>query len=148
MACPGKNKLNLMILCHLLIFVNVQVFTSAAADGTKSTVLVAFGTMERIVRDYFRYITETDATTFTDCVHCLIAFTSSQFNSEASLNAIAFLRFCAVKLAEEGFVCHDRPSNSDMLDGNATLNKNDSKNDSVSFWVPLLAGTTLLFLYY
>jgi brefeldin A-inhibited guanine nucleotide-exchange protein len=98
--------------------------------------------MERIVRDYFRYITETDATTFTDCVHCLIAFTSSQFNSEASLNAIAFLRFCAVKLAEEGFICQDRPGNSDMLDGNATLNK----NDSVSFWVPLLAGTAL-FLY-
>ncbi|KAM0918975.1 hypothetical protein ACQ4PT_008410 [Festuca glaucescens] len=116
------------------------VFTAAAADGTKSTVLVAFGTMERIVRDYFRYITETDATTFTDCVHCLIAFTSSQFNSEASLNAIAFLRFCAVKLAEEGFVCQDRPRNSDMLDENATLNK----NDSVSFWVPLLAGLARL----
>ncbi|CAM0909962.1 unnamed protein product [Alopecurus aequalis] len=116
------------------------VFTSAAADGTKSTVLVAFGTMERIVRDYFRYITETDATTFTDCVHCLIAFTSSQFNSEASLNAIAFLRFCAVKLAEEGFICHDKPSDSDMLDGNATLNK----NDYVSFWVPLLAGLARL----
>ncbi|XP_047053536.1 brefeldin A-inhibited guanine nucleotide-exchange protein 1-like [Lolium rigidum] len=115
------------------------VFTAAAADGTKSTVLVAFGTMERIVRDYFRYITETDATTFTDCVHCLIAFTSSQFNSEASLNAIAFLRFCAVKLAEEGFVCQDRLS-TDMLDGNATLNK----NDSVSFWVPLLAGLARL----
>jgi brefeldin A-inhibited guanine nucleotide-exchange protein len=123
----------------VFFFVNVQVFTAAAADGTKSTVLVAFGTMERIVRDYFRYITETDATTFTDCVHCLIAFTSSQFNSEASLNAIAFLRFCAVKLAEEGFVCQDRLS-TDMLDGNATLNK----NDSVSFWVPLLAGTALV----
>ncbi|KAM0883537.1 hypothetical protein ACQ4PT_031581 [Festuca glaucescens] len=117
-----------------------MVFTAAAADGTKSIVLVAFGTMERIVRDYFRYIIETDATTFTDCVHCLIAFTSSQFNSEASLNAIAFLRFCAVKLAEEGFVCQDRPRNSDMLDGNATQNK----NDSVSFWVPLLAGLARL----
>lgn len=120
------------------------VFTSAAADDTKSTVLLAFGTMERIVRDYFRYITETDATTFTDCVQCLIAFTSSQFNSEASLNAIAFLRFCAVKLAEEGFVCQDKdadtPRNSGMSDGYATVNK----NDYVSFWVPLLAGLARL----
>ncbi|XP_044961916.1 brefeldin A-inhibited guanine nucleotide-exchange protein 1-like [Hordeum vulgare subsp. vulgare] len=120
------------------------VFTSAAIDDTKSTVLVAFGTMERIVRDYFRYITETDATTFTDCVQCLIAFTSSQFNSEASLNAIAFLRFCAVKLADEGFVCQDKgaggPRNSDMSEGNAIVNK----NDYVSFWVPLLEGLARL----
>ena len=130
----------------MFFFVNVQVFTSAAVDDTKSTVLVAFGTMERIVRDYFRYITETDATTFTDCVQCLIAFTSSQFNSEASLNAIAFLRFCAVKLADEGFVCQDKgadgPRNSDMSEGNAIVNK----NDYVSFWVPLLEGTALLHL--
>ena len=40
----------------MFFFVNVQVFTSAAVDDTKSTVLVAFGTMERIVRDYFRYM--------------------------------------------------------------------------------------------
>uniref|UniRef100_A0A0E0CH64 SEC7 domain-containing protein n=1 Tax=Oryza meridionalis TaxID=40149 RepID=A0A0E0CH64_9ORYZ len=121
------------------------VFTAAAADDRKSIVLLAFETMEKIVRDYFPYITETETTTFTDCVKCLITFTSSKFSSDASLNAIAFLRFCAVKLAEEGFVCHEKdtdhqPNNLDVSDGNATLHK----DDHVYFWVPLLAGLARL----
>ncbi|URE11960.1 hypothetical protein MUK42_02632 [Musa troglodytarum] len=36
-----------------------------------------------------------------------------QFNSDVSLNAIAFLRFCAIKLAEGVLVCYDK--NSDGL---------------------------------
>ncbi|KAK3134121.1 hypothetical protein QOZ80_6AG0545240 [Eleusine coracana subsp. coracana] len=121
-----------------------MVFTSAAADDMKSTVLLAFETVEKIVRDYFHHITETETTTFTDCVTCLIAFTSSQFSSDANLNAIAFLRFCAVKLAEEGFVCRDSSTeqlrNSDMSDGKTTLHT----DDHVSLWVPLLAGLAKL----
>ncbi|KAF0931449.1 hypothetical protein E2562_004573 [Oryza meyeriana var. granulata] len=121
-----------------------MVFTSAAADDAKSIVLLAFETMEKIVRDYFPYITETENTTFTDCVNCLIAFTSSQFNSDANLNAIAFLRFCAVKLADEGFGCQekcaDEPSNLVMPDGNGTVNK----DDYISLWIPLLVGLAKL----
>nr|CAB3470896.1 unnamed protein product [Digitaria exilis] len=121
-----------------------MVFTSAASDDTRSIVLLAFETMEKIIRDYFHHITETETTTFTDCVTCLIAFTRSQFNSDANLNAIAFLRFCAVKLAEEGFVYQDRgaeqPRNSDMLGGNATV----QKDGYVSLWEPLLGGTAFL----
>lgn len=121
------------------------VFTAAAADDRRSIVLLAFETMEKIVRDYFPYITETETTTFTDCVKCLITFTSSKFSSDASLNAIAFLRFCAVKLAEEGFVCHDKDTdqqsnNLDSSDGNAVAHK----DDHVYFWVPLLAGLARL----
>ncbi|KQJ93806.1 brefeldin A-inhibited guanine nucleotide-exchange protein 1 isoform X1 [Brachypodium distachyon] len=121
------------------------VFTAAAADDRKSIVLLAFETMEKIVRDYFPYITETETTTFTDCVKCLITFTSSKFSSDASLNAIAFLRFCAVKLAEEGFVCHEKdadhqPNSIDSSDGNAIVHK----DDHVYFWVPLLAGLARL----
>ena len=102
--------------------------------------------MEKIVRDYFPYITETETTTFTDCVKCLITFTSSKFSSDASLNAIAFLRFCAVKLAEEGFICNDKdadqqPHNLDSSDGNITVHK----DDHVYFWVPLLAGIVIFF---
>ncbi|KAG8058354.1 hypothetical protein GUJ93_ZPchr0002g23224 [Zizania palustris] len=124
-----------------------MVFTAAAADDRRSIVLLAFETMEKIVRDYFPYITETETTTFTDCVKCLITFTSSKFSSDASLNAIAFLRFCAVKLAEEGFVCHEKdtdhePNNLDHSDGNSTLHK----DEHVYFWVPLLAG--LLFYFH
>lgn len=121
------------------------VFTAAAADDRKNIVLLAFETMEKIVRDYFPYITETETTTFTDCVKCLITFTSSKFSSDASLNAIAFLRFCAVKLAEEGFISHEKdtdqqPSNLDSSDGNSTVHK----DDHVYFWVPLLAGLARL----
>lgn len=43
---------------------------------------------------------ETDSTTFTDCVNCLVAFTNSRCSPDVSLNAIAFLRFCALELAE------------------------------------------------
>ncbi|CAN6194277.1 unnamed protein product [Urochloa humidicola] len=121
-----------------------MVFTSAAADDTRSIVLLAFETVEKIIRDYFHHVTETETTTFTDCVTCLIAFTSSQFNSDANLNAIAFLRFCAVKLAEEGFVCQDKdaeqPRNSELSVGNATVHK----DSYVSLWVPLLAGLAKL----
>lgn len=99
--------------------------------------------MEKIVRDYFPYITETETTTFTDCVKCLITFTNSRFNSDVSLNAIAFLRFCAVKLAEGGLVCsQSKESDSSIpvyegaLDGNSVMDK----DDPVYFWAPLLTG--------
>lgn len=122
-----------------------MVFTTAAADERKNIVLLAFETMEKIVRDYFPYITETETTIFTDCVKCLITFTHSRFNSDASLNAIAFLRFCAVKLAEGGLVCYDKntechPENRDPSNGN-NLSERD---DHVYFWVPLLAGLSKL----
>ncbi|KAK6140598.1 hypothetical protein DH2020_025662 [Rehmannia glutinosa] len=77
-----------------------MVFTTAAYDDHKNIVLLSFEIIEKIVRDYFPYITETETTTFTDCVNCLIAFTNTRFNKEISLNAIGFLRFCAAKLAE------------------------------------------------
>jgi brefeldin A-inhibited guanine nucleotide-exchange protein len=48
-------------------------------------------------------------TTFTDCVNCLIAFTNNPHSLDVSLNAIAFLRFCAMKLAE-GAIGESSPS--------------------------------------
>jgi len=77
-----------------------MVFTTAAADPDRAIVVLAFETIERIIREHFVHITETDSTTFTDCVNCLIAFTNSDCSPDVSLNAIAFLRFCALKLAE------------------------------------------------
>jgi len=124
----------------------LQVFTAAAADERKSIVLLAFGTMEKIVREYFPYITETESTTFTDCVRCLLTFTNSKFDSDVCLNAIAFLRFCAVKLAEGGLVCNDDSSyeisygltgGGVPFDGQAFT----SKDENVYFWMPLLTGT-------
>ncbi|KAJ4966640.1 hypothetical protein NE237_018489 [Protea cynaroides] len=126
-----------------------MVFTTAAADERKNIVLLAFETMEKIVRDYFPYITETENITFTDCVKCLITFTSSRFNSDVSLNAIAFLRFCAVKLAEGGLICYDKSKEGDS--SIPVMNGDDScglpftdKDDQVYFWVPLLTGLSKL----
>ncbi|XP_078432410.1 SEC7-like guanine nucleotide exchange family protein [Wolffia australiana] len=117
------------------------VFTLAASDERKSVVLLAFETMEKIVRDYFPYITETETTTFTDCVKCLLTFTSCKLNSDVSLNAIAFLRFCAVKLAEGGLVCYDKKSAADVPADGAAFTEHD---DYVYYWVPLLAGLSRL----
>ena len=78
----------------------MQVFTTAASDEQPTIVRLAFDTIEKIVREHFHYITETETTTFTDCVNCLIAFTNNPHSIDVSLNAIAFLRFCAMKLAE------------------------------------------------
>ncbi|KAL0376282.1 UNVERIFIED_CONTAM: Brefeldin A-inhibited guanine nucleotide-exchange protein 1 [Sesamum calycinum] len=127
----------------------VKVFTAAAADERKSIVLLAFQTMEKIVREYFPYITETEALTFTDCVKCLITFTNSKFNSDVSLNAIAFLRFCAVKLADDGLACNEKSKGDDScsqvvkdnaLDGQMYIDK----DNQMYFWVPLLSGLSKL----
>lgn len=77
-----------------------EVLRAAAEEGERSLVILAFETIERVIREYFSNITEADRTTFTDCVRCLVSFTKTRCSSDVSLNAIAFLRFCALKLAE------------------------------------------------
>ncbi|KAJ8565444.1 hypothetical protein K7X08_008020 [Anisodus acutangulus] len=132
-----------------------MVFTTAAYDDHKNIVLLAFEIMEKIVRDYFPYITETETTTFTDCVNCLVAFTNSRFNKDISLNAIAFLRLCAVKLAEgdlgssrnkdretSGKVSPSSPHKG--KDHNIENGELTDKEDHLYFWFPLLAGLSEL----
>ncbi|EOA15893.1 hypothetical protein CARUB_v10003980mg [Capsella rubella] len=126
-----------------------KVFTTAAADERKNIVLLAFETMEKIVREYFSYITETEATTFTDCVRCLITFTNSKFTSDVSLNAIAFLRFCALKLADGGLVWNEKGRSSSpgtpVTDDHAPDTQNFMDTDeNISYWVPLLTGLSKL----
>lgn len=126
-----------------------MVFTAAAADERKNIVLLAFETMEKIVREYFPYTTETEAITFTDCVKCLITFTQSRFNSDVSLNAIAFLRFCAVKLADEGLVSNEKTKGDDsctLVENNNAVDGQSfvEKDDYMSFWIPLLSGLSRL----
>ncbi|KOM47940.1 hypothetical protein LR48_Vigan07g164400 [Vigna angularis] len=133
-----------------------MVFTTAAYDDHKNIVLLAFEIIEKIIRDYFPYITETETTTFTDCVNCLIAFTSSKFNKEISLNAIAFLRFCATKLAAGDLGSSSRSKDKELSGKvspsslqTAKEGKNDNgeaadKDDHLYFWFPLLAGLSEL----
>ncbi|XP_027335735.1 brefeldin A-inhibited guanine nucleotide-exchange protein 2 isoform X2 [Abrus precatorius] len=133
-----------------------MVFTTAAYDDHKNIVLLAFEIIEKIIRDYFPYITETETTTFTDCVNCLIAFTNSRFNQEISLNAIAFLRFCATKLAEGDLGSSARnkdkevsgkipsPSPRTGKEGKQDNGEVTDKDDHLYFWFPLLAGLSEL----
>ncbi|KAL7158558.1 hypothetical protein ABFS83_02G151900 [Erythranthe nasuta] len=126
-----------------------MVFTTAAYDDHKNIVLLAFEITEKIVRDYFPYITETETTTFTDCVNCLIAFTNTRFNREISLNAIGFLRFCAAKLAEGnlGEETSGRISQSSPQKAKETQVDNGEpteKVDHLYLWFPLLAGLSEL----
>lgn len=132
-----------------------MVFTTAAYDDHKNIVLLAFEIIEKIIRDYFPYITETETTTFTDCVNCLIAFTNSRFNKDISLNAIAFLRFCATKLAEGDLGSSSRnkdkeasvknpPSPQGGKSGKLDNGELVDKDDHLYFWFPLLAGLSEL----
>ncbi|XWS32310.1 hypothetical protein CRYUN_Cryun23aG0148700 [Craigia yunnanensis] len=132
-----------------------MVFTSAAYDDHKNIVLLAFEIMEKIIRDYFPYITETETTSFTDCVNCLIAFTNSRFNKDISLNAIAFLRFCATKLAEGdlGSSSKNKDKESGKVSPSSPHKEKDGrqengelidKDDHLYFWFPLLAGLSEL----
>lgn len=59
-----------------------MVFTTAAGDSDPTIVRLAFDTIEKIVREHFGHITETETTTFTDCVNCLIAFTNNPHSLE------------------------------------------------------------------
>lgn len=138
-----------------LLYNYFQVFTTAAYDDHKNIVLLAFEIIEKIIREYFPYITETETTTFTDCVNCLIAFTNSRFNKDISLNAIAFLRFCATKLAEGDLgssrnkdkEASGKISPTSPQTGKSGKHDNTEMTDKVDhlyFWFPLLAGKDTL----
>ncbi|XP_071724366.1 LOW QUALITY PROTEIN: brefeldin A-inhibited guanine nucleotide-exchange protein 2-like [Rutidosis leptorrhynchoides] len=131
-----------------------MVFTTAAYDDHKNIVLLAFEIIEKIIRDYFPYITETETTTFTDCVNCLVAFTNSRFDNEISLNAIGFLRFCAAKLAQGDLGSKNKeketPGKSSPPSpqaGKEDIKENgglSDKENHLYFWFPLLAGLSEL----
>ncbi|CAL9776513.1 unnamed protein product [Musa acuminata subsp. burmannicoides] len=133
-----------------------MVFATASYDDHKNIVLLAFEVIEKILRDYFPYITETETTTFTDCVNCLVAFTNSRFNKDISLNAIAFLRFCAAKLAEGDIGASARfkdkeasgsigpPSPHIIKDEKQDPPSIINKDDHLHLWFPLLAGLSEL----
>lgn len=126
----------------------LQIFTTASYDDHKNIVVLAFEIIEKILREYFPYITETETTTFTDCVNCLVAFTNSRFNKDISLKAIGFLRFCAAKLAEGELGSYYRDEETTEANGLLSPSRvKDSKDnpfnekvDHLHLWFPLLAG--------
>jgi brefeldin A-inhibited guanine nucleotide-exchange protein len=75
----------------------------APCTGDKDPMIVrlAFDTIEKIVREHFNHITETETATFTDCVNCLIAFTNNPHSIKVALNSIAFLRCVCMQFCDE-----------------------------------------------
>ncbi|KAI5386505.1 hypothetical protein KIW84_072875 [Lathyrus oleraceus] len=62
-----------------------------------------------------------ETTTFIDCAGCLLTFSNSRFNSDDSLNAIAFLHFCVVRLVDGRLVGNKKSS----VDGSSACGKRD-----------------------
>ncbi|XP_010479569.1 PREDICTED: brefeldin A-inhibited guanine nucleotide-exchange protein 3 isoform X1 [Camelina sativa] len=125
-----------------------MIFTTAAHDAHKNIVFLSFEMVEKIIRDYFPHITETETTTFTDCVNCLVAFTNSKFEKDISLQAIAFLQYCARKLAE-GSVGSSLRRNPPSSPPGGKSGKQDSgkfleSDEHLYSWFPLLAGLSEL----
>ncbi|XP_010432288.1 PREDICTED: brefeldin A-inhibited guanine nucleotide-exchange protein 4-like isoform X1 [Camelina sativa] len=119
------------------------VFTTAALDERKNIVLLAFETIEKIVRDHFHCITETEITVYADCIRCLITFTNSKFEGDIGFNTIEFLRFCASKLAEGGLVLNEKLKNntiSALKEDSSDTHLSTDLDEQVSYWVPLLTG--------
>ena len=117
--------------------------------------LLAFETIKKIVQDYFPYIIETETTISTDCVNCLIVFMNNRFNKDISLNAIAFLWFCALKLAKGWLISSFKSKDKEKFvkpgvplvsrcKGNIESPKFSEKDDHLSFWFPLLTGFSKL----
>ncbi|CAN8254084.1 unnamed protein product [Cochlearia groenlandica] len=133
-----------------------MVFTTAAYDDHKNIVFLSFEIIEKIIREYFPYITETETTTFTDCVNCLVAFTNNRFSKDISLSSIAFLRYCATKLAEgelkspstnKGKETSDKVPQSSLhtvKSGKQVNGEIVNSNNQLYFWFPLLAGLSEL----
>ena len=133
-----------------------MVFTTAAADEKSQIVVLAFQTIERIIREHFHYIIETDTVAFTDCVNCLVAFTNSEAGSEVCLNALAFLRFCALKLAEGALGdLEETAATEKQLATDGVVESTPTKTTVATtcftdadahtyFWFPLLAGLSEL----
>jgi brefeldin A-inhibited guanine nucleotide-exchange protein len=125
-----------------------MIFTTAAHDAHKNIVFLSFEMVEKIIRDYFPHITETETTTFTDCVNCLVAFTNCKFEKDISLQAIAFLQYCARKLAE-GYVGSSLRRNPPLSPQGGKIGKQDSgkfleSDEHLYSWFPLLAGLSEL----
>lgn len=146
-----------------------MVYSVAAADENPKVVSTAFSTIERIIRHNFSKIIETDQAAFTDCVNCLVAFTNSYDAPEVSLNALAFLRYCALQLADGALGDLSLPKVKSSTSGGGNDDSRDGDEETFEqlqheastprakgpthftdteshtyFWFPLLAGLSEL----
>ncbi|EFJ05236.1 hypothetical protein SELMODRAFT_431742 [Selaginella moellendorffii] len=80
------------------ILYQLHFFTTAATDRDSGIVHLVFETVEKVVRDTFNTLLKLRAQ-YSQTVNCL-AFINNKFNDNISLNSLAFLHFCALKLGE------------------------------------------------
>lgn len=87
-----------------------MVLTTASRDTDEQIVSVAYESASQIVEKCFLDITETDHSTFTDCINCFIGFANASHAPHVANKAIEFLKFCALQLANNATVLQDKES--------------------------------------
>lgn len=96
---------------------------AAAGDESPAVVGAGFACVERVVRCAFGEIAgDADgARAFPDAVNCLVAFANAAAPADVGLNAIAFLRFCADRLADGDVAASESGGNASASASSAPL---------------------------
>ena len=90
-----------------------ELFQAAADDPVEHIVTLAFTTIEKVVRNEFERIAEAHA--FQHLVLCLGAFARQTKDFNVSLNSIAFLRYCSLRVAD-GTVSEEDQDAAELAD--------------------------------
>ncbi|KAL6516751.1 Brefeldin A-inhibited guanine nucleotide-exchange protein 5 [Orobanche hederae] len=105
------------------------IFTTAAEDDLEAIVESAFENVEQVILEHFNQVI---GDCFMDCVNCLIGFANNKCSHSISLKAIALLRICENRLAEDLILSGSpKPINTKT---NGTFDVTEH------YWFPMLAG--------
>ncbi|KAL6565292.1 hypothetical protein OROGR_002243 [Orobanche gracilis] len=104
-----------------------MIFTTAAEDDLEAIVESAFENVEQVILEHFNQVI---GACFMDCVNCLIGFANNKCSHSISLKAIALLRICENRLAE------------DLILGGSPKPINTKTNETFDvtehYWFPML----------
>ncbi|KAL6545251.1 Brefeldin A-inhibited guanine nucleotide-exchange protein 5 [Orobanche gracilis] len=105
------------------------IFTIAAEDDLEAIVESAFENVEQVILEHFNQVI---GDCFMDCVNCLIGFANNKCSHSRSLKAIALLRICENRLAEDLILSGSpKPINTKT---------NETFDVTERYWFPMLAG--------
>ncbi|EPS63520.1 hypothetical protein M569_11264, partial [Genlisea aurea] len=104
-----------------------MIFAAAADDDLELMVERAFENVEQVILEHFDNVFRD---CFLDCMNCLIGFMKNRCSSSISLKAIALLRICENRLAE------------DLIDKGSPKPASVDATCSVAekYWYPMLTG--------
>ncbi|KAL3654009.1 Brefeldin A-inhibited guanine nucleotide-exchange protein 5 [Castilleja foliolosa] len=106
-----------------------MIFTTAAEDDLEPIVERAFENAEQVVLEHFNQVI---GDCFMDSVNCLIGFANNKCSPSISLKAIALLRICENRLAED--LITRGSMNPIITKANVTVDVTEY------YWFPMLAG--------